>query len=291
MEVWQSFPANTLYACFGAVAWGAASLSHVFIAPRLTPNNIARPLLHTACVFASVLLLSAIPFGMMFAGFMYWHSWRNAPLTGDCTKFVSFKDPKMAARYKGKRIDMETLYEMYFDGELNFKTQKADHTCLLNDVLSRRDEFVKYTFGLTTHLRFMLFKWIPDVLSHSRFQDMEQVRDHYDMATNFLRPFSGDATEDNFFSMFLGKRMVYTSGIASSVLQNDGYPSISSQDSLETMQDSKLRLICNKLRLHKGDTHLDIGCGWGTLVNHSASRHGTIATGVTLSKNQVFFCS
>ena len=46
-----------------------------------------------------------------------------------------------------------------------------------------------------------------------------------------------------------------------------------------------------KLQVQKGDTHLDIGCGWGTLANYSASKHGAIATGVTLSKNQVVFAS
>ena len=46
-----------------------------------------------------------------------------------------------------------------------------------------------------------------------------------------------------------------------------------------------------KLNLQKGDTHLDIGCGWGTLVNHSAAKHGTVATGVTLSRNQVAYAN
>jgi cyclopropane fatty-acyl-phospholipid synthase-like methyltransferase len=35
-----------------------------------------------------------------------------------------------------------------------------------------------------------------------------------------------------------------------------------------------------------GDRHLDIGCGWGTLLSHAASRHGTHSTGITLAKEQ-----
>lgn len=46
-----------------------------------------------------------------------------------------------------------------------------------------------------------------------------------------------------------------------------------------------------KLCLSRGDAHLDIGCGWGTLVNHSVSRHATVATGVTLSRNQTAYAS
>jgi cyclopropane fatty-acyl-phospholipid synthase-like methyltransferase len=47
----------------------------------------------------------------------------------------------------------------------------------------------------------------------------------------------------------------------------------------------------SKLCLSRGETHLDIGCGWGTLVNHSVSKHCTVATGVTLSKNQTTYAA
>jgi cyclopropane fatty-acyl-phospholipid synthase-like methyltransferase len=35
-----------------------------------------------------------------------------------------------------------------------------------------------------------------------------------------------------------------------------------------------------------GDRHLDVGCGWGALLAHAASVHGTDSTGVTLAKEQ-----
>lgn len=44
-----------------------------------------------------------------------------------------------------------------------------------------------------------------------------------------------------------------------------------------------------KMRLQKGDFHLDIGCGWGTLINFSVANYGTIGTGVTLSRNQTAY--
>jgi hypothetical protein len=78
---------------------------------------------------------------------------------------------------------METLYEMYFDEKLDFVSppdrdacDAADMPiCLMKDILARRNEFVVYTFGLTTHLRFLATKWVPDVLSHSKGQDLAQV--------------------------------------------------------------------------------------------------------------------
>ena len=35
-----------------------------------------------------------------------------------------------------------------------------------------------------------------------------------------------------------------------------------------------------------GDKHLDIGCGWGTLIAHAAKNYGTHSTGITLAKEQ-----
>jgi len=34
---------------------------------------------------------------------------------------------------------------------------------------------------------------------------------------------------------------------------------------------------------------LDIGCGWGTLVNYAAEKYGSKSTGVSIAKEQVLF--
>jgi hypothetical protein len=314
-------------------------------------------LCHSACTMVAVSSLTVvtciIPWACCFVGTTYLHSKgyaaaasakpnEHAPCTrvrNCCTEFVRFKDPAMHALFQGRRIDMETLYEMYFNEELDFAipvrahgavhgsntghsvegdarhvAENTSHTCprdpccLLNDVLSQRHDFVDFTFGLTTHLPFLLKKWIPDVLSHSKQQDVSQVRDHYDRSTFYRsspNPFTSDEAEDDFFGMFLGKTMVYTSGIASSLAGGGALPPAhradavvrssfiekASSETLESMQEAKLRLVCRKLRLGKGQTHLDIGCGWGTLVNHSAAKNGTVATGVTLSRNQVAYAA
>jgi cyclopropane-fatty-acyl-phospholipid synthase len=48
----------------------------------------------------------------------------------------------------------------------------------------------------------------------------------------------------------------------------------------------KLDHICRKLMLAPGQRLLDIGCGWGAMVIHAASRYGVQAVGVTLSNRQ-----
>lgn len=142
-----------------------------------------------------------------------------------------------------------------------------------------------------------------------------QVRDHYDRSKYYAQtvsqaaaepasPFTADKAEDDFFGMFLGDTMVYTSGVSPSLVaqQQKAAPQQHEQaqqpkappagtETVEQLQDCKLRLVCRKLRLQKGDFHLDIGCGWGTLVNYSVANYGTVATGVTLSRNQAAYAA
>ena len=70
--------------------------------------------------------LHALPIaGVLFVLFMYYGSRILNPWSkpGDCTKWIKFKDPKLQESYKGKRIDIETMYEMYFNSELDFKEE------------------------------------------------------------------------------------------------------------------------------------------------------------------------
>ena len=85
---------------------------------------------------------------------------------------------------------------------------------------------------------------------------------------------------DDFYGWFLGPRMIYTSGVI-------GNPDV--EESLETLQDNKLAIVCSKLDLKPEDRLLDIGCGWGTLVAYAAKNFECDATGVTLARNQAKF--
>jgi cyclopropane fatty-acyl-phospholipid synthase-like methyltransferase len=57
------------------------------------------------------------------------------------------------------------------------------------------------------------------------------------------------------------------------------------RESLEEMQERKLKTVCEKVGLKPGDRMLDIGCGWGTLSVHAA-KEGANVTGITLGRNQ-----
>jgi cyclopropane-fatty-acyl-phospholipid synthase len=55
---------------------------------------------------------------------------------------------------------------------------------------------------------------------------------------------------------------------------------------LDEAQEHKLEMICRKLQLQRGQTLLDIGCGWGALARHAAEHHGVHVTGITVSREQ-----
>ncbi|KAL6249988.1 hypothetical protein RBB50_002289 [Rhinocladiella similis] len=171
--------------------------------------------------------------------------------------YLHFREEEDRAKYHGKnRIPMETFHEMYFDGKVDFKGD-----CL--EMLEYRHDWAnwKFTFSL---MKFFFTGFIPEAIMHTRSQDEEQVRDHYDRG-------------DDFYSWFLGPRMIYTSGVISD---------INREETLEELQDNKLAIVCQKVGVQPGDKLLDIGCGWGTLAKYASVNYGAHVTGVTLGRNQ-----
>jgi cyclopropane fatty-acyl-phospholipid synthase-like methyltransferase len=173
------------------------------------------------------------------------------------TDYVTFHDRRLEKKYAKQRIPMATLYEAYFDGAIDLKGD-------IYELLENRNLFVKYTLT-PQHLKWAVTNFVPEVAIHSKEQDKRIVREHYDRGNDF-------------FSYFLGDRMVYTSGIFTSP-----------EETLEQAQDNKLHLACQKLQLKPGERFLDIGCGWGTLTAHAAKYYGADATGVTISERQTEF--
>ena len=57
--------------------------------------------------------------------------------------------------------------------------------------------------------------------------------------------------------------------------------------SLEEAQVNKIEHVCRKLRLHAGDSVIDIGCGFGGFMYHAAERYGVDITGINTTTEQV----
>jgi cyclopropane-fatty-acyl-phospholipid synthase len=100
---------------------------------------------------------------------------------------------------------------------------------------------------------------------HSRSRDSASVSHHYDVGNDFYR-------------LVLGPTLTYSCAYWTSAPG----PSYSVDDA----QRDKLDLVCAKLGLRPGMRLLDVGCGWGSLAIHAASRYGVSVVGVTLSQEQ-----
>jgi len=96
---------------------------------------------------------------------------------------------------------------------------------------------------------------------HSKARDAAAVGFHYDQPVEFYRTFLGDD-------------LVY-----SCAYWDDGVTA------LDGAQRAKLDYVLDKVRLRSGQSFLDIGCGWGSLVMRAAER-GANALGITLSRRQ-----
>jgi cyclopropane-fatty-acyl-phospholipid synthase len=107
-----------------------------------------------------------------------------------------------------------------------------------------------------------LQRWTKYGSLHSRRRDRSSIWYHYDQPVEFYRPWLGDS-------------LAYSCAYFQTP-----------DDSLDAAQEQKLELICRKLRLQPFERFLDVGCGWGSLILHAASKHHVHAQGITLSREQ-----
>ncbi len=119
---------------------------------------------------------------------------------------------------------------------------------------------------LQSHIKFnltLLISLLKGVLFNlQRWRAFEVGQKHYDISNEF-------------YQAMLDKRMVY-----SCAYWKDA-------NNLDEAQEAKLDLACRKLNLQAGQNILDIGCGWGSMLEYSAQKYGVAGLGVTVSKKQV----
>jgi len=172
-------------------------------------------------------------------------------------EYITIKDPQMARKYSKKKIPITDVIEAYIAEKVDFKKD-------VYEVFLRRNQLFRFVFTLHD-LKFYFFTFLKQNFGHSEHADCADIAPVYDRGNDF-------------YGWFLGPTMVYTSGIFQDPTE-----------SLEDGQKRKLDTVCRYVQMKKGDDHLDIGCGWGTLLIHAASNYGTKSTGVTLAKEQKEF--
>src|SRR5881628_1058367 len=93
----------------------------------------------------------------------------------------------------------------------------------------------------------------------------EEVQAHYDLS-------------DDFFGLFQDPSRTYSCAY----FERDDM-------SLEEAQMAKIDLALGKLNLKPGMTLLDVGCGWGSVMQRAVEKYDVNVVGLTLSKNQSKF--
>lgn len=83
---------------------------------------------------------------------------------------------------------------------------------------------------------------------------------------------------NDFYAHWLDPGMTYSSGLYSSAYQT-----------LEDAQQAKLRRVIDLLAISGGERVLEIGCGWGSLIEQMLAQHGCTVTGLTLSTEQLTY--
>jgi cyclopropane fatty-acyl-phospholipid synthase-like methyltransferase len=172
--------------------------------------------------------------------------------------FLTFDDRGLSSEWSGKKVPMSELYQAYIAGRVDIPEDKWEPF-----FQSRHDTV---SFRLTPdHFKWAATNFFPEALIHSKSQDSRIVGEHYNRGNDF-------------FGWFLGEAMVYTAAWYETP-----------ETSLETAQYKKIDRCCDKLQLKKGESLLDIGCGWGTFVARAAKEYGAKTRGVTLAQEQVDF--
>lgn len=104
-------------------------------------------------------------------------------------------------------------------------------------------------------------KWLPKE-KHTKKQSAHDIHSHYDLGNDF-------------YELWLDKTLTYSCAYFETP-----------EDSLEQAQINKVHHILDKLFIQPGETLLDIGCGWGTLIFTAAKEYKVKAKGITLSEEQ-----
>ena len=151
--------------------------------------------------------------------YLVYRSHREAG-AADWDAYISFRDPKEAKRWQGKKIPMEILYEAYMAEKVDFKQD-------LFEVLLHRNQLFRFAFTWGD-VKFYFREFLGQNVTHSKKSDRADIAHVYDRGNDF-------------YNWFLGPSMTYSCGF---------WPSADS--TLETAQASKYELVCGKLGLEPG---------------------------------------
>jgi cyclopropane-fatty-acyl-phospholipid synthase len=192
---------------------------------------------------------TGIAFRVVLAdGSVYWNS--------DAPPAFTIRFHTRQAERRVLRYGHVGLLEAYFDGSLDFDGDlalaaraafEARFDTLPNPLVAIRNRWHEYRFS-----------------NRSIAQAKANARFHYGHGEAFYR----------YWLDRVG--MMYTCGY-----WKEGTKSV------EEAQVNKMDHVCRKVQLARGETFVDVGCGWGGLLFHAYERFGALGTGINTTTEQV----
>lgn len=188
---------------------------------------------------------------------VYWDGTRATYGNGEPRVGLRIHDARVVPRLL---LDPELVFgEAVMRGQLEVEGRLEDLIALIQANTATSSALVPRAIEKAFAGAAVFSRWRP--LRMNRNQ--RDVSRHYDLGNDF-------------YARWLDPTMTYSCAYFRS-----------ENDDLETAQRQKIRHTLNKLQLKRGETLLDIGCGWGAVVTEAATHFGVQATGITLSEAQL----
>lgn len=178
---------------------------------------------------------------------------RDTAVSARLLKWNSQKEEK---KWEGRRLPIDEACQLLLDRKLEFNDYM--------EVFLHRYDLFKFVITWR-HVGWFWTNILGKAVGHDHSSDLADITGVYNRGNDF-------------YHLFMGDTMLYSSGI----FHND-------QEDLKTAQGRKLDTIANICQIKKGTKHLDLGCGWGTLLAYFAEK-GCDSRGITLSGQQAKFC-
>ncbi|MEK7437084.1 MAG: cyclopropane-fatty-acyl-phospholipid synthase family protein [Pseudomonadota bacterium] len=163
--------------------------------------------------------------------------------------------------------DRGALLKLLANAELGFGEMYAEDRIEVQGDLVDCIEAIYRALPRTEHglIGQMLLAPFSAPLRNTLPRARRNIHHHYDIGNDF-------------YKLWLDREMVYTCAYFSDPAMD-----------LEQAQAAKLDYVCRKLRLARGETVLETGCGWGALALHMARHHGVIVKAYNISEEQIAY--
>jgi len=171
--------------------------------------------------------------------------------------------PRFSIIFKNARAEWATIFFTDIGLADHYFRQNIDIEGDITQMVMMNGELNKQRASIPNPLNTVRNWWHEFVYSNSMLHNATaNARYHYNRGTEMFR-------------QYLDPTMTYTCAY-----WKDG------TTTLEEAQFDKLEHVCKKLRLKTGETLVDVGSGWGSLLFHAYEKYGVLGTNVSPTPDQ-----